>query len=76
MTDTDRLKNKWASRNIVKCDKSQCEVLRMGWTNSLQLCTLEDNWMRSSFAEKDPMFLVKTRIYNSMFLVNKKANSS
>lgn len=76
MTDTDRLENKWASRNIVKYDKRKCKILHMGWTNSTQLYRPENSWMRSSFAEKVLMFSEKNRICDSTCLVNRKVNRS
>lgn len=58
MVDTDRVDNKWTDRNIVKYVQSKCKVLKMGWTNLMQMYRLEVSWMRSSFMEKDTMFLV------------------
>lgn len=58
MVDTDRVDNKWTDRNIVKCIQSKCKVLKMGWTNLMHMYRLEVSWMRSSFMEKDTMFLV------------------
>lgn len=58
MVDTDRVDNKWTDRNIVKYVQSKCKVLKMGWTNLMQMYRLEVSWMRSSSMEKDTMFLV------------------
>ncbi|GAB0179249.1 mitochondrial enolase superfamily member 1 [Grus japonensis] len=68
---------KWANRNLIKFNKGECEVLQLGRNNPRHQYKLKVNWLESSFAEKDLVVLVNTKLNMSQqcALVAKKANS-
>jgi len=74
--DLDRLE-KWASRNLMKCNKEKCKVLHLGSNNPKHRYMLVATQMESIIlAEKNLGVLVDTKLNTSQqwVLEAKKAN--
>lgn len=60
-TVLDRLE-KCAERNLIKFHKGKCKVLHFVRNNPMHQYTLGNNWLESSFAEKDLEFLFDSKL--------------
>lgn len=60
----------------MKFNKSKCQILPLGWSNTSHKIKLGEEWLQSSPADRNPGVLVGSRLIKSQLcaLVARKAN--
>lgn len=53
---------KWAKKNLMKVNKSKCQVLCLKRNNTKHQDRLGAKWLESSFAEVDLVVLIDTKL--------------